>query len=230
MNGVETFGRVRKLLEALDFSSPDTDQQVVLNDQLEQIVSMGSAPYTEIVKIGRAFEIHTVVAIPAVVAIPTTAAMLSIWNGESDIGRSLVIDRVWALRIATTTAIASQAALIGALGQTKIVSLGAASGLARNPLNGNGGSDSKSVSYLNAVALDAATGVAANWRVLPGQTGGLKISAGAALVGGDFINAEVNGRIIVPPARAFGIHVMAPLVAETFLCGIEFHERKLQLG
>jgi hypothetical protein len=227
---VSIFGRVRQVLQGLDQAASGDEEQIALNEQLEQLMAMGSSPYGEITRLGRAFEIHTVAAVAAVVALPTTASMLSIWNGEADSGRSLIIDRVWGLRIVSTTAIASQAALIGCLGQTRVATLGTLSGLPKNALNGNGGGDTKVASYLTAIALDAVTGVTGNWRVLPGQTGGLKISAGAATVGGDFLNAEVNGRIIVPPGRAFGIHVMAPLVAETFLCGVEWHEKWLRLG
>lgn len=229
-NEVSIFARVRKFLEGIDVSSADTMQQVTLNDQLELLASLATSPYEETVRAGRAFEVHTVAAVAAVVALPTTAAMLSIYNGEPDGGRSYVIDRVWGLRIVSTTAIASQAALIGCLGQSRVASLGTLSGLPLNALNGNGGKDSRLQSFLTAVALDAVTGVTGNWRVLPGQTGGLKISTGAATVGGDFVNAEVNGRIIVPPGRAFGVHVFAPLVAETFLCGIEAHEKTIKLG
>jgi len=230
MSEVKIFGRIRQLLQGVDRGSVGDDEQFPMSEQLEQLIAMASSPYEETTKMGRSFEVHTVAAVAAVVALPTTAAMLTIWNGEPDNGRSLIIDRVWGLRIVSTTAIASQASLIGALGQTRVASLGAASGLPVNALNGNGGKDTKAVSYLTAVALDAVTGVTNNWRVLPGQTGGLKISAGAATVGGDMINAEVNGRIIVPPGRAFGVHVFAPLVGETFIAGIEWHEKVISLG
>lgn len=230
MPEIKVLGRVRQLLQGVDQGSKGDDEQIALNEQYEQLVAMGASQYGEIVRIGRAFEVHTVSAVAAVVALPTTAAMLSLWNGEADSGRSYVIDRVWGLRIVSTTAIASQASLIGCLGQTRVATLGTLSGLPKNALNGNAGADSKAASYLTAVALDAVTGTTNNWRVLPGQTGGLKISAGAATVGGDFINAEVNGRIIVPPGHVFAAHVMAPLVGETFICGIEWHERTMSLG
>lgn len=227
---VGVFGRVRQLLQGIDQASAGDEEQIALNEQLEQLVALGSSPYGEIVKIGRAFETHTVTAVASAQALPTTTAMLSIWNGEADGGRSLIIDRAWGLRIASTTAIASQASLLGCLGQTRVATLGAVSGLPKNALNGFGSSDTKAVSYLTAVALDAVTGVTNNWRVLPGQTGGAKISAGAATVGGDFVNADVNGRIIVPPGRVFAVHVMAPLAAETFIAGIEWHEKQIRLG
>jgi hypothetical protein len=229
-NEVKIFARVRKLLEGIDGSSPDLDQSPALTDQLELMVAQAASPFGEITRMGRAFEVHTQVAVAAVVAMPTTAAMLSLQNMEPDGGRSYVIDRVWATRIVTTTAIASQATLLGCLGQTRVAALGALSALPNNPLNGNGGKDTRAQTYLTAVALDAVTGVLGNWRGLPGQTGGVKVSAGAATVGGDFINAQVDGRIILPPGRVFAMHVFAPLVAETFVSGIEWHEKQLRLG
>jgi hypothetical protein len=223
---VKVFGRVRKLLETLDRSSAgNAEEQLSMTEQLELAIAHGTAPYGEIVRVGRAFEVHTVAAIAAVVALPTTAAMLSLQNMEADGARALVIDRVWALNIAHTAA-AGQQALIGCLGQTRVAALGALSALPRNPLNGNGGSDSKSQSYLNAVALDAVTGVAGNWRLLPGQTG---FGSSTALPGA-WQNAEINGRIIVAPGRVFGVHVLADLVGSTYLVGIEWHEKLLTLG
>lgn len=217
-------GRIRKLLEALDQGSPGDDEQFVLNEQLEQLVAFGASPYGEIVRVGRAFETKTSGALAAVVAVPTVANMLSLWNGDPDGGRSLVIDRVWALNI-VSTAVAGQAALIGCLGQTRVAAL-AASAFAKNALNGNGGNDTKVVASI--ANLDAVTGVVANWRLLPGQTGGSK--PGAAGTPGYWVNSQVDGRIIVPPGRLFAAHVLANVIGETFICGIEWHERKMTLG
>src|ERR1700694_4104830 len=133
---IKIFGRVRQLLQGVDRAAVGNDEQSGLSEQLEGMVAIGSSPYEETVKMGRAFEVHTVAAIAAVVALPTTAAMLSIWNGEADNGRSLIVDRVWGLRIVSTTAIASQASLIGCLGQTRVATLGTLSALPLNALNG----------------------------------------------------------------------------------------------
>lgn len=224
MAEIKIFGRIRQLLQGIDQASVGDDEQIALTEQLEQLVAMGSSPYGEIVKIGRAFETHTTSALAAVVAVPTTANMLSIWNGDAVGGRVLVIDRVWAL-MAVGTAAAGQAALIGALGQSAVASLASAS-LAINALNGNGGKDTKATN--STTALDAVTGVAGNWRVLPGQTGGNK--TGAAATPGVYINAEVNGRLLVPPGRLFAVHVLADVVGSTFTCGIEWHEKTMKLG
>lgn len=221
---INIFGRVRQMLQGIDQASVGDVEQIALNEQLEQIVSFGTAPYGEIVRMGRAFEVHTTAAAAAVVAVPTTGNMLSLWSGEADNGRAIIIDRVWAL-MAVGTAAAGQAALLGALGQTKVASLTSAA-LAINPLNGFGSRDTKVVNSTGA--LDAVTGVAANWRVLPGQTGGQKVGAGATP--GVYINCEVNGRIILPPGRLFAVSVLADLVGSTFTVGIEWHEKTVKLG
>lgn len=224
-SGTWVFGRIRKLLEQLDQASPgDVDQQLTLNEQLELLVAPSSAPYAEIVRVGRAFEVHTTGAAAAIVAVGTVANKLSLWNGDGDNGRSLIIDRVWAL-MAAGTAAAGQGTLLGCLGQSKVAQLAVAA-LAINPLNGNGGQDTKA--KISTANLDAVTGVAANWRVLPGQTGGQKV--GAAATPGVYINAEVNGRIIVPPGRLFALDVLADVIGSTFTVGIEWHEKKITLG
>src|SRR6267378_308756 len=122
MSDVHILARIRQLLQGIDQASQgNPEEPITMNEQLELLVASGASPYGEIVKMGRAFEVHTVVAVAAVVALPTLGSMLTIQNMEPDGGRSYVIDRVWGLRIASTTAIASQAALLGCLGQTKIV-------------------------------------------------------------------------------------------------------------
>jgi hypothetical protein len=216
--------RVRKIVEALE-AAAKSDENPTLTEQLAQLIALDSSFYEEIVKAGRSFETHTTAALAAVIAVPTTAIMLGLYNNEPDGGRSYIIDRVWGLMIAGTAA-AGQASLIGCLGQTRVAAPAAAAGLLLNPLNGNGGKDTRGIAA--TAALDAVTGVAANWSVLPGQTGGIKV--GAAATPGVFINADVNGRRIVPPGREFGMHVLADVVGSTFIGGIEYHEKQITLG
>ena len=218
------FGRIRQLLQSVDQRLAGDEEEFGLSQQGELLVALSTSPYGETVRAGRAFEVHTTAALAAVVAVPTTAIMLGIYNNEPDDGRVYIIDRAWAL-MAAGTAAAGQAALIGCLGQTRVASPTSAS-LAINSLNGMGGKDTR---VINATAaLDAVTGVAANWRVLPGQTGGQKV--GAAATPGVYINADINGRIILPPGREFAVHVLADVVGSTFTAGIEWHEKHMELG
>jgi hypothetical protein len=220
---VQLMARVRQILQAIDQRSPGDEEKVSLSEQGALYVAQDSSFYEEMIRVGRSFEVHTTAAVAGIVAIPTTAVLAQIWNGEPDDGRCLIIDRCWALGIAGP-ATAGQNALIGALGQTRVAAPAAA--LAKTNLNGLGGGDTRVVTA--TAVLDAVTGVAAAWRVLPGQTGGQKI--GAAATPGVFINAEVNGRIIVPPGRAFGIHVFSDAVGNTFVAGIEWHEKNVKVA
>lgn len=223
MQEMKIISRVRKLLEAIDQSSKDTDQQATLNAQLALLVALDSTAYDEIVRSGRAFESHITAALAAVIAVPTTAIMLGVYNNEPDGGRSYIVDRVWALAIVAPASV-GQAALIGALGQTRVAAAVSAA-LAINSQNGMGGKDTKAI--VATAALDAVTGVAANWRLLPGQTA---VHRAIASVPGQWLNAEINGRIIVPPGREFAMHVLADTVGSTFIGGIEWHEKQVELA
>jgi len=224
MMEIKMMARVRQLLQAIDQRSPGDEESLGLSEQGELLVALATSAYGETVRAGRAFEAHTTSAVAAVVAVPTTANLVSIWNGEPDDGKLFIIDRVWAL-MAASAATAGQAGIIGCLGQTRVASL-AVTALAVNALNGMGGKDTRVVT--SVAALDAVTGVAANWRVLPGQTGGIHV--GAAATPGMFINAQVDGRIILPPGRLFAVHVFADAVGSTFTVGIEWHEKNCKLG
>lgn len=226
MQDLQVHGYVRKPLEAVDAVALGTSEQpIVLNPQLEQLVAPGASPWEEITRVGRSFQVHTAAAIAAVVAIPTTAHMLALYNAEPEGGRSLIIDFVAASNV-VSTAVASQATLLGLVGQLpEVAPTDAALGITK--LNGNGaGQDTQVMTILNATALSAATGLAANWFPLGPSAG----KPGAAATPGYAIWADVNGRIIVPPKRFFAVHVLANVVGETFLAYIGWHERQLALG
>ena len=223
---VQIAARVRQPLQAIDQRSPGDEEMLGLSEQGALLTANDTSPYEEIVRAGRAFEAHTTAAIAAVVAVPTTAHMLAIYNNEPDDGRLIIIDRAWALNI-VSTAVASQASLIGLVGQVRETPPTDAA-LAINPLNGMGSRDTRARTILNATALPATTGLAANWRLLPGPTGGMK--PGAAATPGYWVNADINGRIVLPPGRYFAIHVLANVVGETFTAGIEWHEKNAKVS
>lgn len=223
---MKTLGRIRKLLEGIDAEAVgNNDEQLALTQQLELLVASGSAPYREIVRMGRAFFVNTAAAIGAVVAIPTTAVLFALYNNEPDGGRSYVIDWVGATNV-VSTAVATQAQLIALVGQIR-EAIPADAALAIKKLNGVGsGNDTKARTILNATALPATTGLATNWFPL-GQSVG---KPGVAATPGYGLFSQVDGRIIVPPGRYFAMHVMGSVVGETFLGYISWHEAQLTLG
>lgn len=216
--------RVRKLLEGFDSSSPDTPQQPTLNDQLEQLIALGSSQYGEIVKIGRAFQTRTTAAVAAVVAFPTTTANLQLFNNEPENGRSYVIDYLWYANV-VSTAVVAHAQMLALVGQVR-ENAPTDAGLAITQLNGMGNKDTRARTVLTATALPATTGVAGNWFAIGPQA----VKTDAVATPGYGAGFEVNGRIIVPPGRFFATQVLANVVGETFVTGVMWHERLLRLG
>ena len=207
---------------------PSTDNLLQMNRHGELLVANGSASMEEIVAAGRAFEVNTGMTtsldLAAVIAIPTTAIMLAIYNNEPDGGRSYVIDRVTATHT-TAAASLSHASIIGVLGTTRVAApTDAVPAGALRALNGMGSTDTKVRVVVNTT-IDAVTGIAANWMVLSDSRAvGVTSLPGVSIVG------DINGRIIVPPGRYFGIHVFASAVGHEFNASIQWHERQMDLG
>lgn len=224
---VEILGRIRKLLEGIDASAVDNEQQLAMTQQLELLVALGASPWGELVRMGRSFfSGNTGAGVAAVVALPTTAVMFALFNNDGDTGRSLVIDWVAASGVAKTAA-AGQAQLLGLLGQGRETAP-ADSGVRINKANGNAaaGNDTKARTIVAGTALPAGTGIAANWIPLGPAVG----FPGAAATPGLGLWAAIDGRLIVAPGRYFAMHVLADVVGSTFLGFIGWHERLLTLG
>jgi hypothetical protein len=223
---MKILGRIRKLLEAVDAETPGGDpREATLTQQLEQLVVAGAPAFQEYTRVGRSLWTGTTAAIAAVVAIPTTAHMLALYNNEPDGGLSYVMDFVAAQNV-VSTAVASQAQILVNIGQIRETAPTDAA-LSIKKLNGlGGGTPTRARTILNATALPATTGLAANW--LPwGYNAG---KPGAAATPGYGIWSPIEGRIIVPPGRYFAMHVLANVVGETFVAFMGWHELQLQLG
>jgi hypothetical protein len=222
---VKVLGRIRKLLEGIDASALGDDEQMTLTGQLEQLVAAGAAPYREITRLGRTFYTGTTTAVASVVALPTTAVALALYNNDVDGGRSGVIDWVGAIGIVAGAA-TGQSEIIANLGQTRAAAP-ADQGLAIKKANGMGAGtpDSKMRTIVGGTALDAVTGTAANWFPLGPAVG----KPGAVAVPGS-IWVPVDGRIIVPPGRYFALHTFSDIVTDTFQVFVGWHEVQLMLG
>ena len=196
---VKAFGRTRKVNEGVDAEAlGNSDLQITLSQQLEQLIAHGAAPYQEIVRVGRSFQVHTATAIAGIVAIPTTAALLQLYNGEADGGLSYIIDWVAAVGAAKSAA-AGQQQLIGCLGQVR-EAIPTDAALTITKMNGTGGVSTKARTVLNGTALPAGTGLAVNWFPIGPSVG----NPGAAATPGNGLWHPVDGRIIVPPGRFLG--------------------------
>ena len=223
---VSIIGRVRKLLEGIDASSVSDNEQIALTPQLEVLVAMGPPAYQETVRMGRAFSVINAAAVAAVVAIPTTAVNLAIYNNAPDGGRSLIIDAIGALNV-VSTAIAAQAQMLVCTGQVREAApVDAALAIKKRNGYASGSPDSVVRTIVGGTALPATTGLAANWFPL----GSSVTKPGVAATPGYGIWVPADGRYIVPPGRYFAVQVIAPVVGETFITMISWHEAQLNLG
>jgi hypothetical protein len=223
---VKVIGRIRKLLEGIDAGAVGDDEQLAVTPQLELLTAAGASPYGEIVRLGRAFVTGTTTAVAGVVAIPTTAVTLALYNNAADGGRSIVVDWVAASGVAKTAA-AGQAQILANVGQVRETAPTDAA-LTIKKLNGMGTGTNDSVvrTIVGGTALPSTTGIAANWFPLGPAVG----FPGAAATPGHGLWAQVDGRIVVPPGRYFAMHVLADVVGSTFQGFIAWHERQLLLG
>lgn len=221
------FGRIRKLLEGLESNAPGDDhQQLAMTPTLEMLVAQGAAPYREMVRMGRAFATQNTTAVAAVVAVPTTAVHVALYNNAPDGGRSLVIDWVAAQNV-VSTAVVCQAQLLVNIGQLREAAPTDAA-LAIKKMNGYGGGqvDTVARTIVGGTALPATTGIVANW--FPFGQSATKPSAVATP--GYGLYQAVDGRFIIPPGRYFALSVLANVVGETFISQIGWHEVQINLG
>jgi hypothetical protein len=209
------------LLEALQRVSRGK-KNIECSEAGSAFVDYGAAPYEEITRDGKSFSGISTTARAGVVALPTTACNVSLYNTAPSGGKSAVIDAIFAVAIAAHTTI-GQSGLIYVVGQTAVAS--SAGALVPRKLNGLGpGSDSVCL-LADGTALDAVTGVAIGW--LPA---GPTVNAGVISVPGVVLWCPMDGKVIVSPGHLFAVNVMTSNVENTFNCGIMWHEKQLTLA
>lgn len=224
---VGMYARIRKLVEAAVGSPEIDDVTPTLSQQLELLIAQGAAPYQEIVRAGLGVKVGTTTAVAGIVAIPTTAVAMGLYNADPDGGRSMVIDWVAAIN-AVSTAVATQAQMLALVGQVRETAP-ADGGLTFTKLNGNGSTNKPNVnvlSILTATALPATTGLATNWFPVGQQM----LKTGVAATPGYGGQTPIDGRIVVAPGRYFALHVLSSVVGETFNVFAGFHMKQLNLG
>ena len=230
--GTEGHGRVGSFGDAVDGITTvgEVQEQFRLTQQGEQWLTPATDSYEEIVRNGRAFYIRATTAVAAVVAKPTTAQMLSIYNDEPEGGRSLIIDWVSAMNV-VSTAVASQATIIVNNGLIRVAAP-TDSGLIPKKRNGMGSvsnavvrrQDTKVLSIVTG-ALNASQGIAHCWIPVASN-----YKMGVVTPAFYTVHRDFRGEFIVPPGRMFATHVIANVIGETFTMSIGWHEKQLTLG
>ncbi len=184
--------------------------------------AQGGADYEDVTRRGFAFHVKATTQVPSVVAIPTVATGIMFWNSAADGGKSMIVDAIFAVNLDGSDALATYG-LIYVLGQTRVATVADELTARRN--NGYGATANTVAIIAEGGNLDAVTGVAIGWMPV-----GRSIQQAIVSLQGTTIWADVDGRIIIPPGRAFGIHTIASDVNSDFQCGMMWHEDVVKLA
>ena len=191
-------------------------------DKGEALVAAGTAPYEETTRDGFAFHVKSTSAIAGVTAIPTTGANIGLFNNAADGGKSMIIDAIWAILIVAEGTL-GQCGLIYAVGQTRVSALTSAFTVRKS--NGYGTASTICIAATGGSILNADPGTTSAW-MATGETANITVHT----LPGVILFAPINGRVIIPPGRQFGINIMSNHVNNTFISGAMWHEKVLKLG
>ncbi len=216
MAKINVLGFVRGLLTPNWPEGPDGP--IVINNRGDVSVVQGLPPVAELVRLGGSyFTVGTAVA--PVTALPTTAAHLSLWNGEPQGGKSYVIDAV-GTAITTSAAAAINLGLAAQLNVTNPIT-NPAGALAIKSLSGKANYGGKGNSKASVTVTNDSAWHQVGTELVCANTANLSLS----------VEYGVYGRYIVPPQGMFSLASMCN-AAGSAVCTpiIFFHEVQLTLG
>lgn len=208
------FGKVRGKLR--DFFSSGDERAVALGSGAEQIVINGLGSDVEIARQGL-FYVRDSGAVAAVTAIPTTAAHLTLQNGEDDGGKSYVIHSVFGIQSGNGAALNSWH-IVGMIERGRVA-------LKTRDITAISGTMGQA--YGGAAIVDQAATVVNS----PGLWFPLGNSAGTTVASltGTALDVAVNGMIILPPGRSLSLATVASATGITVFLGFRWYEYQLEL-
>ena len=194
-----------------------SDEQPQLNTRGELLVSQGLPPLATLVNAGNSYMASTTTAAAPVVAIPTTAALIGLWNGEAANGKSYIIDSIFVIQTAVTAAVQNVGILVNVALQPVLTAL-ANTITPRNLRSTLGYRGMGRVAV--GITLDATNGIAANWFPV-----GTTPSAQNTLQIGTTVDVNVNGMFVIPPGGQIALTALAGAATATSVqIGLRWHE------
>lgn len=180
------------------------------------LVSQNAPAYTELSRLGFGYSVMCPTAVAATAAFPTTTANLEIWNNLTS-GVNLVVDRlsVWekvATAIVRTTNLCAQVTVTKAIPTLTAMSIGSLSGRQPSPYTSSVGT---------RVVTGAETTVVANGWTAWGDPAAWGT---AAATPGQAYDAQVKGRLIVPPGCSLCVTLVGPTATGTYQVGASWYE------
>jgi hypothetical protein len=189
-------------------------EQFHMNSLGDQILSQGLPSRAELVRLGGSYQVLGA-ASTALTAVPSTAGLLTIWNGEPGNGNFLVIDSVTATKVIIDVTTADAATVWAQVIRPPMATPTDAA-LTIRSLSGR-------YSYGGRVRTVASSTTLANrWEPI-----GTVRSDNAAIAGSAWAQADIDllGRYVIPPGGAFTLSASeVTATASTWRFCIRWHE------
>lgn len=221
---VNTYGTTKGADEIYS-NNASQEAQTLYNMRGDLLVAQSLPDHAELARLGNVWTMRTATAsaFNAVAALPTTLAAAILYNGEPAGGKSYVILSAWCTTIVTAAA-ATQYSLIC---QVLPSPLGVATAPTHSATTTLVTSRSGKSAYpgLAKRAVNVTTFFTDGWEVIGTQGGGAAANIGLGVF------AELKGSIVIPPAGALGLNVLAGTVNTAgMIVGCTWAEVQLALG
>lgn len=102
---------IRDLIPDIFLPSLRTDQQLAVNNRGELLIAQALPPNVELVRLGNSWWTKLTTATAPVIVEPTTASLLSLWNGEPDTGYCYILDSIFGYKVANDASASGMLAL-----------------------------------------------------------------------------------------------------------------------
>lgn len=185
-----------------------------VNGRGDQIIAVGLPLSAELVRHGESYVVIQASAVAPVVALPTTTAQVSLWNGEPDNGRTLILDSVFITGV--VSAAAATALGVAVMLNEGRVSQPSGTLLTPKGLSGQPGGGSRARPILAATVVDNGWHPLGNSVVGPASQIGLNL------------DVPVNGLYLVRPGCLISFAALANTASTiTVKIGFRWHEVNL---
>lgn len=222
MTDVDIRGQIRGNIRPY-FSGAGTDVQLMLSDGGALISVQALPERAELVKLGQSWgaAIPTGSAATYIAGWPTTAPALVMQNAEAAGGPTYIIERAWLADISAGAT--GGRSLVGQLQPAGITGTFTDNAVVlKHQLSGRAANYGGNAKFAVAAANIP---IASQWFPLGNASMGATISNL-----GSSLEANVFGRLLVPPGAFLSLVGCAGTAAGTYIIGVEWHEVFLNLG
>lgn len=212
---IKILGLVRGLF-ASNYPEGDENKQFTMNSRGDQLVAQGLPELTELVRLGGSWQVNLTTGVAAVTALPTTAAMMSLYNAEPGGGKCYAIDS-FGFAEGITDATQNDSSVIIAMCNKAPTTVQTDAGIAPRSLSGRSGYDGK------ARLTSGPTVVNDGWNYHGGTVTPVTVFAGTLW---RVTECQVRGLYLIPPTGGFNMHVLKTAAAAALQCFpfVRWHE------